>query len=68
VLPERYRDDAARIVKGLAVLKLLEHGAINGATAQELANTLFIIPPGKLMVDPTWRGIMWSAFSKISAK
>jgi hypothetical protein len=51
VLPERYRDDAARIVKGLAVLKLLEHGAINGATAQELANTLFIIPPGKLMVD-----------------
>lgn len=52
VLPERYRDDAARIVKALAVLKLLEHGAINGATAQELANTLFIIPPGKLMVDP----------------
>lgn len=51
VLPERYRGDAARIVKGLAVLKLLEHGATNGATAQELANTLFIIPPGKMLVD-----------------
>lgn len=52
VLPERYRDDAQRLIRALAVLKLLEHGAVNGATAQELANTLFIIPPGKLMVDP----------------
>lgn len=52
VLPERYRADAQRLIKALAVLKLLEHGAVNGATAQELANTLFIIPPGKLMVDP----------------
>lgn len=52
VLPERYRDDAQRVIKALAVLKLLEHGAVNGATAQELANTLFILPPSKLIVDP----------------
>jgi hypothetical protein len=52
VLPERVRDDARRVIKALAVLKLLERGTINGATPQELANTLFIIPPGKLLVDP----------------
>jgi hypothetical protein len=52
VLPDRFRNDARRVIKALAVLKLLERGTVNGATSQELANTLFIFPPGKLMVDP----------------
>ena len=52
LLNNRYRDDAQKLVKALAVLHLLGGEQLNGATSQELANTLFIIPPGKLVVEP----------------
>ncbi len=47
----RYREDALRLIKALAVLKLLGGDKDLGATSQELANTLLITPPGKLLVD-----------------
>lgn len=52
LLDRRYRDDAHKLIKALAVLRLLggDHGL--GATSQDLANTLFILPPGRLLVEP----------------
>ena len=53
LLDARYREDARKLIKALAVLRLLGGEKINGATAQELANTLFIAPPGqKMLVTP----------------
>lgn len=53
LLDTRYREDARKLVKALAVLRLLGGDKINGATAQELANTLFIAPPGqKMLITP----------------
>jgi hypothetical protein len=52
LLDARYRDDAHKLIKALAVLKLLGGEHVNGATSQELANTLFITPPGRLVVEP----------------
>lgn len=53
LLDSRYREDARKLIKALAVLRLLGGEKINGATAQELANTLFIAPPGqKMLVTP----------------
>jgi len=53
LLDSRYREDANKLIKALAVLYLLggEHKA--GATSQELANTLFITPPGRLLSEPS---------------
>ena len=53
LLDSRYREDANKLIKALAVLYLLggEHKA--GATSQELANTLFITPPGRLLLEPS---------------
>lgn len=53
LLDLRYLDDARKLIKALAVLRLLGGDKINGATAQELANTLFIAPPGqKMLITP----------------
>lgn len=52
LLDIRYRDDAKKLIKALAVLKLLGGENKNGATSQELANTLLITPPGKMLVEP----------------
>lgn len=52
LLDPRYRDDAHKLIKALAVLNLLGAEHAHGATSQELANTLFITPPGKLFVEP----------------
>ncbi|MCB0191463.1 MAG: hypothetical protein KDJ65_05920 [Anaerolineae bacterium] len=52
LLDARYRDDAKKLIKALAVLRLLGGDKDNGATSQELANTLFITPPGRLIVEP----------------
>lgn len=53
LLDGRYREDARKLIKALAVLRLLGGEKVNGATAQELANTLFIVPPGqKMLVTP----------------
>ena len=41
-----------KLIKALAVLKLLGGVNKNGATSQELANTLMITPPGKMLVEP----------------
>ncbi|MBN1139225.1 MAG: hypothetical protein JXM73_21800 [Anaerolineae bacterium] len=52
LLDPRYRDDAHKLIKALAVLNLLGGEHKNGATSQELANTLLITPPGRLLVQP----------------
>ena len=52
LLDARYREDARKLIKALAVLKLLGGQNQNGATSQELANTLLITPPGKILVEP----------------
>lgn len=52
LLDTRYREDAKKLIKALAVLKLLGGDNKNGATSQELANTLLITPPGKMLVEP----------------
>ncbi len=52
LLDARYRADAKKLIKALAVLRLLGGDKDNGATSQELANTLFITPPGRLLVEP----------------
>lgn len=52
LLDSRIRGDARKLIKALAVLKLLGGANVNGATSQELANTLFITPPGRLVVEP----------------
>lgn len=52
LLDPRYRDDAHKLIKALAVLKLLGGEHQHGATSQELANTLLITPPGRLLVQP----------------
>jgi hypothetical protein len=44
LLDARLRPDARKIIKALAVLKMLGGTQMRGATAQELANTLFILP------------------------
>jgi KaiC/GvpD/RAD55 family RecA-like ATPase len=51
LLDARYRNDALKLIKALAVLKLLGGSQVNGATSQELANTLLITPPGRLLVE-----------------
>lgn len=52
LLDARLRPDARKIIKALAVLKMLGGTQMRGATAQELANTLFILPPTRMMFDP----------------
>lgn len=52
LLDNRFRDDARKLIKALAVLRLLGGQNQNGATSQELANTLMITPPGKMLVEP----------------
>ena len=52
LLDPRYRNDAVKLIKALAVLKLLGGEHVHGATSQELANTLLITPPGRLLVEP----------------
>lgn len=52
LLDTRFREDAKKLIKALAVLKLLGGVNKNGATSQELANTLMITPPGKMLVEP----------------
>ncbi|NLF14692.1 MAG: hypothetical protein GX597_23120, partial [Anaerolineaceae bacterium] len=52
LLDARIREDAQRLVKALAVLRLLGGDKPLGATSQELADTLFITPSRKVVVDP----------------
>lgn len=49
LLEKRHQQTASRIVKALGVLKLYGKSANNGATLEELANTLLILPANKLM-------------------
>ena len=51
LLDSKLRGTAIKIVKALAILNLIHASNKNGATAQELANTLFIIPSSKIL-DP----------------
>lgn len=48
-IEEKYRDAALKIVKALAVLNLYSKTEHNGASSEELANTLLIAPPGKTL-------------------
>lgn len=53
LLDADYREDARQLVKALAVLNLLGGDRRQGATSQELANTLLITPPRRLVVKPS---------------
>lgn len=52
LLDQRHQNNAKSIVKSLAVLKLYGKTANNGATIEELANTLLILPENKKL-EPT---------------
>jgi hypothetical protein len=49
LLDSKLRPTALKLIKALAMLNLINASNKNGATAQELANTLFIIPSGKII-------------------
>ena len=49
LLDSKLRPTALKLVKALAILNLINASNKNGATAQELANTLFIIPSSKVL-------------------
>jgi len=49
LLDAKLRPTAIKLVKALAILNLINASNKNGASAQELANTLFIIPSVKIM-------------------
>ena len=49
LLDTRHQDTARSLIKALAVLKLYGKSANNGATVEELANTLLIMPQNKLV-------------------
>ncbi len=50
LLDPKFQEDALKIVKGLAVYSLWNQKE-KGATAQELANNLMLLPKGKLKAD-----------------
>jgi len=52
LLNDRFREDARKLIKALAVLRLLGGQNQNGATSQELADTLMLTPPSKMVVEP----------------
>jgi len=49
LLDGRHQETARKLVKALAVLKLYGKSTNNGATVQELANTLLLLPQNKAM-------------------
>ena len=49
LLDSKLRSTASKLVKALAILNLAKSSTQNGATPQELANTLFIIPSNKIL-------------------
>ena len=49
LLDSKLRPTALKLIKALAMLNLINASNKNGATAQELANTLFIIPSSKIL-------------------
>jgi hypothetical protein len=49
LVDSRHQNTARQLVKALAVLKLYGKSTQNGATAEELANTLLLIPQNKMM-------------------
>jgi hypothetical protein len=51
LIDTRLQPEARKIVKALAVLRMLGGAQMLGASAQELANTLFILPPTQLTFD-----------------
>lgn len=51
LLDTRFQAGARKIIKALAVLKMLGGAQMRGAAAQELANTLFILPATQTMLD-----------------
>ncbi|MEW6622397.1 MAG: DUF6079 family protein [Bacillota bacterium] len=49
LLDTRHQDSARQVIKALAVLKLYGKSTNNGATLEELANTLLTLPANKFM-------------------
>ena len=49
LIDAKLRPTALKLVKALAILNLINASNKNGATAQELANTLFVIPTSKIL-------------------
>ncbi|NMD01397.1 MAG: hypothetical protein GYA62_16975 [Bacteroidales bacterium] len=49
LLEKKHQSTARRIIKALAVLKLYGKSTNNGATLEELANTLLLLPNNKVM-------------------
>jgi Family of unknown function (DUF6079) len=51
VMEERLKNPALKVIKALAVLKMMSKTHLNGATVQELANTLFIKPVSRTIIS-----------------
>ena len=49
LLEHRHQETARHLVKALAVLKLSGKSTNNGATVEELANTLLLLPENKML-------------------
>lgn len=49
LLEHRHQETARHLIKALAVLKLYGKSTQNGATAEELANTLLLLPENKML-------------------
>ncbi|NSW83904.1 MAG: hypothetical protein HPY90_11660 [Syntrophothermus sp.] len=66
LLDPRHRDTARKIVKALAVLQLYGKSINNGATAEELANTLLILPGNRLMEAADEISLVLKNFRKVT--
>ncbi|HHY32854.1 MAG TPA: hypothetical protein GX515_07525 [Firmicutes bacterium] len=66
LLDRRHQDTARKIVKALAVLRLYGKSVSNGATAEELANTLLILPGNRLMEAADEISLVLSNFRKVT--
>ncbi|NPV81513.1 MAG: hypothetical protein HPY52_14840 [Firmicutes bacterium] len=66
LLDPRHQDTARKIIKALAVLRLYGKSISNGATAEELANTLLILPGNRLMEAPDEISLVLNDFRKVT--
>lgn len=66
LLDPRHQDTARKIIKALAVLRLYGKSVNNGATAEELANTLLLLPGNRLMEAADEISLVLKNFRKVT--
>lgn len=66
LLETRNQPEARKIVKALAVLNLFGKTTSNGATLEELANTLLILPENKMMEASDEIGLVLNRLRKVT--